>query len=558
ALPLYDEAFRVAQRLNRAGVGTILNDANIRRSLGTGPVAETLRALQDAERERADLEGELMTLLSAGEPISSVRRQIDAFGPRLSELRAEIRQLAPDYAAYVSADAVGLNEAASLLAPDEALVFYATRPVRQPDGSSAQLGAAIVLTRNGFGTATVNVPGGLDALSQRVRCAAARTDPACARTASGVRGAFSLDGDDGDGGTPEEAFDYTASYEAFKALMEPLPLDLALDGIRSLVIVPDSALVAMPFHLMVTAPTAGNISVRDAPWLLRDVAITVTPTVSSFIGLRRDRARSRDAALPGRGSFLGIGDPLIGAQANGPLEFDCQSVLARPVLVADAGDLSPVQRGGVTNRNGLLDLAELPDTECELRATARSFSNQATILIHENAREATIKEMSADGRLADFSVISFATHGLIAGELGANQAGLVMTPPTEVGSIDDGLLTTDEIAALRLNADFVLLSACNTAAGEARDAEGLSGLAGAFFYAGARNLLVSHWPVYSDAATRLTTGLFDALADDPEISRADALRRSVLSILDDPKADPRQQHPAYWGPFMLVGEGGRP
>ena len=120
---------------------------------------------------------------------------------------------------------------------------------------------------------------------------------------------------------------------------------------------------------------------------------------------------------------------------------------------------------------------------------------------------------------------------------------------------DDGLLTTSEIATLDLDAEFVILSACNTASGDNRSKEGLSGLASAFFAAGARSLLVSHWPVYSDAAVDLTTRTFDNLASSPDMPRAEAVRQAMLSILDDPSADARMQHPAYWGPFMVVGDG---
>lgn len=133
--------------------------------------------------------------------------------------------------------------------------------------------------------------------------------------------------------------------------------------------------------------------------------------------------------------------------------------------------------------------------------------------------------------------LSFATHGLIAGELGASNAGLVLTPPRIASDVDDGLLTTSEIAGLRLDADFVILSACNTAAGSAEAEEGLSGLASAFFLAGARSLLVSHWPVYSDAATELTTEMVNRLSTDPDLDPPEALRRAMLAILDDPAVD---------------------
>jgi CHAT domain-containing protein len=117
------------------------------------------------------------------------------------------------------------------------------------------------------------------------------------------------------------------------------------------------------------------------------------------------------------------------------------------------------------------------------------------------------------------------------------------------------LLTASCVAKLTLDADWAVLSACNTAAGEKPDAEGLSGLARAFFYAGARALLVSHWPVDSEAAVRLTTGAFSELAKNPAIGRAEALRRSMRKLIAD-QSSPRNAEPSVWAPFVLVGEGG--
>jgi CHAT domain-containing protein len=107
---------------------------------------------------------------------------------------------------------------------------------------------------------------------------------------------------------------------------------------------------------------------------------------------------------------------------------------------------------------------------------------------------------------------------------------------------------------LKLNADWVVLSACNTIAGDKPGAEALSGLARSFFYAGARALLVSHWAVDSQAATRLTTSTFDILKSDSRIGRAEAMRRAMLAHLED-GSSPRNAYPAVWGPFAVIGEG---
>jgi CHAT domain-containing protein len=112
-------------------------------------------------------------------------------------------------------------------------------------------------------------------------------------------------------------------------------------------------------------------------------------------------------------------------------------------------------------------------------------------------------------------------------------------------------LTPEEIAALKLDADWVVLSACNTAGGGGS----LDGLVSAFFYAGARAVLASYWPVNSEAATMLTTGTFEVLKREPAIGRAEAFRRAMLVVMDDRKR-PWAAHPSYWAPFVVMGEGG--
>lgn len=162
--------------------------------------------------------------------------------------------------------------------------------------------------------------------------------------------------------------------------------------------------------------------------------------------------------------------------------------------------------------------------------------------------------------LTQYRVIQFATHGLLAGEIQTgngvlDEPALVLTPPATPQPKDDGLLRASEISyRFRLNADWVILSACNTASGSSLGGEALSGLASAFFYAGARALLVSHWPVRSDAAILLTTRAFSELASEPHLARAEAFRRSMAALIDDPSGS--FAHPSIWGPFAVIGDGG--
>src|SRR5262249_10920513 len=161
--------------------------------------------------------------------------------------------------------------------------------------------------------------------------------------------------------------------------------------------------------------------------------------------------------------------------------------------------------GSFGETGALRGLAPLPETEGELRNIAGVLgASSEDVLVGDGASESVVKQMSKANRLASYRVVAFATHGLVAGDIrGLAEPALALTVPREPSEEDDGLLTASEVTQLKLNADWVILSACNTAAGDKPGAEALSGLARAFFYAGARGLLVSHWPVESSAAVRL-------------------------------------------------------
>jgi CHAT domain-containing protein len=185
---------------------------------------------------------------------------------------------------------------------------------------------------------------------------------------------------------------------------------------------------------------------------------------------------------------------------------------------------------------------------------------QSEILLGDRATETILKDLSESGRLQDYAVVHFATHGALAGQVqGVDEPGLVLTPPaskiTDGPALDrdDGFLTASEVASLKLDAQWVILSACNSAGAAEGTAQPLSGLARAFFYAGARALLVSHWAVESDAAVELTTRAFAELENDPKIGRSEAFRRSIRHLILASR--PANAHPSAWAPFVVVGEG---
>jgi tetratricopeptide (TPR) repeat protein/CHAT domain-containing protein len=301
---------------------------------------------------------------------------------------------------------------------------------------------------------------------------------------------------------------------------------------------------------------------RNTAWLAREHAITVLPAVSSLKALRQYAKQSHASE-----AYIGFGDPLLdgepsiyaGDLSRAKLAREKQCMPTRVALISDPGSGARAATRGTTSSIDVEDIRRqepLPETADELCDVARDLGVDPArdVYIGAKATETEIKRLSQDGTLAKYKVVHFATHGLVAGDLSStSEPGLLLTPPDRPSDVDDGYLSASEVAALKLDADWVILSACNTAAGDTKDADALSGLARAFFYAGARSLLVSHWSVNSDATVKLITKAVAELQSNPKIGRAEALRRSILAMIDRGKDD--EAHPAFWAPFILVGEG---
>lgn len=202
----------------------------------------------------------------------------------------------------------------------------------------------------------------------------------------------------------------------------------------------------------------------------------------------------------------------------------------------------------------------IPWTGVELETIAKALGAPATrVYLGELATESAVKQ---DEDLKRARIVSFATHGVLPGQIGEiGEPGLIFTPPERASFEDDGLLSASEVMQLSLNADFVVLSACNTASSNgSAQPDNLSALAGAFLYAGARGLLASHWSVPDKATTSLMVELFRYRAEHFEASRAEALQYAMRAVRtgvrDDGSVlkeyDPAWAHPASWAPFSVI------
>jgi CHAT domain-containing protein len=239
----------------------------------------------------------------------------------------------------------------------------------------------------------------------------------------------------------------------------------------------------------------------------------------------------------------------------------CTEVETVAALDAARGRASRSASNRVADVGQLRGMLPLPETAKELCDVARNLGvpdSEIDTAVRLGARttESEIKGLSSSGQLASYRILHFATNGALSGEVsGSNEPGLILSPPQKVTEADDGYLTASEIAQLRVDADWVILSACNTAGGSNSETRTLSGLARAFFYAGARAILVSHWGVDSDATVKLITTAFAKLKSDPKLNRAEAIRLAMADLISSGTSN--EAHPTYWAPFVMVGEGTR-
>lgn len=535
----FDAAFEIIQTTGASSTATAFA-ANAARIAGDrAGHAPLVQAWTDARETLVRLEQAIGAAVVQGAEADDRRRELNA---RWEQTRAELtnaenalRSAWPPFFDLVASPALSVAGVQShTLAADEALILLTPGDMRLPEGHRG--GLVLVATREGRAWAEIEldpaeITGEIAALHAQLETGGVT------RALAQGSGAIAMSGARG--------FDRARAHRLYQALFGAAPVAALLRDKSRWTLAPTGVLLSAPYAALVSAAPAGGergdfdpAMLRQTQWLGLERTLSLTPSVSA---LRVQRRLAPVSAGAQRIAFFGLGDPLFLGEPGPRGGLEAPSVFANR-----SGNVAAIRA-----------LPRLPGTRAEIEQLARAFGASGDdYVLDAVATETELNRRNANQSLLHAEVVAFATHGLMAGQLSDALAepALALTPPAEASEADDGLLTASDAARLRLNARWVILSACNTAAGGRPDAEGLTGLARAFFYAGARTLLVSQWQVNDEAAQRLTTRAVQ-LQRAENISTAEAMRRSMAELSADPSRDAAGRsfaHPSAWAPFILV------
>lgn len=509
-LDLLADSFSSAQHALRTSAGTAMKQAAVRFSTSNGKLSDLIRNRQDLAKEWEALSETISDSINA----IDFQRDESLEGKHLDRLEyidAEIieidRQLEGDFPEYYTLTSplpLSLKQTQDFLYDDEALVMFLS-------GDDGILVFAVTKDEAQWTLVDLSKSDLIEAV--RVLRVAVET--------------------------PQNTFPRDEAFGLYKKLMSEV--EELVSSKEHVFITSSGALSSIPPSILVTERPLGDDrsprALRKTEWWGTKQALTTLPSILSLKTLRGHAKGSH-----GNEPFAGFGNPIL----FGPEGYGNSKRNASQGITA-------YFRGVYANLAAIRSLSPLPQTEFELLSMAKTMGSDPEESLWLGARNTETNLKKTD--LSKKRVIAFATHGLISGEiLGLSEPALVFTPPVEATDVDDGLLTASEAALLNLNADWIVLSACNTAAAAEYGAEGLSGLSESFFYAGTRAMLVSHWPVRDDAAARLTTRAINLQYETQDLGRAEAMRRSMLDLMNDP-LDLTFAHPSSWAPFVVIGEG---
>lgn len=500
------DMFRAVQLVNSSMADKTIARVAVRQAADNPQLAELVRQYQDALKLRDN--ARLALVVENAKPneerkpalVQKYEADLKTASANADALLLKVQKGFPDYAKLADPGPAALSDVQAQLGSRDAFLQFVI---------GVKSGFALLVTRDGLSAHPLSVT--LEGLAGDVAALRRAFVPKLGRP-----GEFSL----------------ATAFTLYKQLLAPL--EPALNGIDHLIVAPGGDLASLPLSLLVTSEPTGGY--ENAAWLIRRTAISQVPSPRAFLELRSARAARIVAPRP----FFGVGNP---AFAGGLASGRALNALA-----------STCQQDGPVDPALLRALPPLPETAAEVDAVGRMLKAGAgSILLGANANEPAV----LGAKLDEYEILYFATHGMLPGELHCQaEPGLVLSPPTTppMSLASDGLLSASEIASLKLNADLVVLSACNTAAsgGSVLGGGALEGLADSFFAAGARAVLASHWEVPSAATQKLMTGVFSRYATDPSRDLAEALRQAQLALI----AKPATAHPFDWAAFTLIGDSG--
>ncbi|MEI6161905.1 MAG: CHAT domain-containing protein, partial [Roseococcus sp.] len=502
------EAFAAVQLAQRSETARFLaqSSARLASAGGNERVANSLRRREDLDLEIRSLLTERDAALAGGRSTAELDRRILDRRAAREEAEADVLAAAPEYRALRD-EAISAQDASSRLGPREVLVQIILGPLHS---------YALALRRG-----------------QPVQVARLElSDVQAGRLVRAVRSAMDA-GPQADGLPPP--FNIRAAAELYDRLLRPV--EASFEGADSLVVVPDGSLLSLPFGLLLTGPADAG-ALAAAPWLIRRQAVVHAPSVQALV-TQRARAPASLAAQP----YIGFGDfiPATPAQLNRSFPRDrCANDAAQAVL-----------------------LGRLPGFAREIRLAASVMGPGSQERLGRDFTAETVRQAPLD----QFRIVHFATHGLLPNDLSCLTEPSIMVSnlPSEPDATR-AFLTSSAILRLRMDADLVILSACNTAGpetagGAEQSAEALSGLARAFLVAGARGLLATHWLANDVAATVLMTRML-AIQNGTEpgtagLSSAQALQRAQIGMIEASAGGISLAHPFFWGAFALIGDGRR-
>jgi CHAT domain-containing protein/Tfp pilus assembly protein PilF len=502
-------SYTVIQRSASSAAGVAISKLAARFAAGTNELAQFVRKDQDLTAEADRLDKSVIAAVSkpSAERNAStedqIRKRINEIQSERDKLQDLFNQRFPDYVTLSKPQPLTVEQTQALITDDEAVITI------DLDKKSY----VWVITKDGAEWKELSVSA--EDVSKEVEALRAGLNPEYPRP-----------------------FDRNLAYRLYRQVLGPI--EKIISQKRRLSFVFDGALTSLRPQVLITSDPADSKSID---WLTRKYAITVLPSTASLKILREGTSTSASTR-----PMIGFGNPVF--------DRTLRQTASKPKVSSLDRSLPAFYRGVIADTKLLAEaLPPLPETADELLAVGKELGAKTSdIKLGETATVTNVKHTPLD----NFRIVYFATHALVAGEVEKfakvkAEPALVLSIPEKPTEEDDGLLRASEVARLKLNADFVVLSACNTAAGDKPSAEALSGLARAFFYAGAKSLVVSHWEVDSEATVALMMGLFDALKNNPHLSHAEALRLSMLKMIDDPRK-PEWAQPKFWAPFIVVGE----